>query len=91
MKDIENEIFISSIKGAFLEALFEYDEYKQKRRSKRNPDLISTRDACNLVGKARFYTLINETSLKRESTGNSPNSTKYVSKKDLIKHHNSHP
>ncbi|WP_320973883.1 hypothetical protein [Dysgonomonas capnocytophagoides] len=79
------------IKQAFLEALFEFEEYKKKRRSKRNPDLISTRDAINLVGKARFYVLVKEAPLKRESTGNAPNSTQYVSKTELIKWNNKHP
>lgn len=91
MNNIELEQFAQVQKQAFLEALFEFEEYKKKRRSKRNPDLISTRDAINLVGKARFYVLVKETPLKRESTGNAPNSTQYVSKTELIKWNNKHP
>lgn len=71
-------------KQGYLEAMFEYEEYKKQRKSKKDPDLISTRQAYSLRGEGRVKELIMRGLLLRTSSGKASNSAKYVSKKRLF-------
>ena len=78
------ELIRETTKQGFLEALFEYEQYKKQRRSKKDPDLISTSEAYRLRGRGRVNELIIRGLLPRTSSGNAKNSAKYVSKKRLF-------
>lgn len=71
-------------KQGYLEAMFEYEQYKRDRRSKRDPDLISTREAYRLRGEARVNELIKQGLITRQGSGRAANSVKYMSKKRLL-------
>lgn len=77
------EIFKNLIKDALLEAMYEFSDYKSKRKRKIDTDLISTSEAYRLRGRARVTRLIMLGMLKQTSSGNAKNSVKYVSKKKL--------
>jgi len=72
---------LEDLKQFIFELLFEYEQYKKQRRSKKDPDLISTRQAYKLRGEGRVKKLILLGLLIRTSSGNAKNSAKYVSKK----------
>lgn len=82
-----NEEFYKGIKQAFkeafLEAMFEYEQYKKAKRSKRDPDLISTNQAYKLYGEARVDELIERGLIVRQGSGRAKNSAKYMSRKRL--------
>jgi hypothetical protein len=46
------DVTLEGLKQFFFELLFEYEQYKKQRRSKKDPDLISTRQAYKLFGRA---------------------------------------
>lgn len=71
--------------GEVIKALSEIKHIKKAQRNKLDPDLISTNQAYKLRGEARVNKLIEKGLLKRVSSGNSKNSPKYVSKKQLFK------
>lgn len=71
-------------KQGYLEAMFEYEEYKKQRKSKKDPDLISTRQAYKMRGEGRVKKLIARGLLTRTSSGRASNAAKYVSKKRLL-------
>jgi len=75
---------LEDLKQFFFELLFEYEQYKKQRRSKKDPDLISTRQAYKLRGEGRVKKLIFLGLLPRTSSGRAKNSAKYVSKKRLF-------
>lgn len=81
------ELTIESIKEAtkqgYLEAMLEYEQYKKAKRSKRDPDLISTNQAYKLYGEARVDELIERGLIVRQGSGRAKNSAKYMSKKRL--------
>lgn len=77
-------------KEGYLEALYEYEQYKKVRRSGKNPDLISTREAYKLVGEARVNELIKRGLITRQGSGRAPNSAKYMSKKRLLELNNTY-
>ena len=72
------------VKEAILEALYEYEQFKRKKRRNQDTDLISTSEAYRLRGRARVTQLILLGMLKQTSSGVAPNSVKYVSKKKLF-------
>lgn len=69
---------------AILEALYQFKEYGRKKKRQIDPDLVSTSEAYRLRGRARVTQLILNGLLKQTSSGNAPNSAKYVSKKKLF-------
>ncbi len=77
-------IIKDATKEAIKEAFIEFEQFKKKRRSTKDPDLISTTEAYNLRGRARVSQLILLGLLPQVSSGNSKNSAKYVSKKKLF-------
>lgn len=71
-------------KQGVLEAMLEYKKYEKQANSKKDPDLISTRQAYKMRGEGRVKALIERGLLVRMCSGNASNSTKYVSKKRLL-------
>lgn len=73
----------AATKEGYLEAMFEYEQYRKQRKSKRDPDLISTNQAYKLFGEARVDELIARGLIVRQGSGRAKNSAKYMSKKKL--------
>jgi hypothetical protein len=68
-----------------MKALSQHKHVKKSQVKKLDPDLISTNQAYKLRGESRVDKLIELGLLKRISSGNSRNSPKYISKKQLFK------
>ena len=75
---------LEDLKQFFFELLFEYEQYKKQRRSKKDPDLISTRQAYKLFGEGWVKEVILRGLVHRSSSGRAKNSAKYLSKKKLL-------
>ncbi len=78
--NVELEQLKLAIKEAYLEAMFEYDQYRRDRKGKKDPDLISTNTAYKLRGRKRVESLVMHGLLTRTSSGRN----KYVSRSRLI-------
>lgn len=78
--NVELEQLKLALKEAFLEAMFEYDQYRKDRKGKKDPDLISTNTAYKLRGRKRVELLVMHGLLTRTSSGRN----KYVSRSRLI-------
>lgn len=80
MTNVDFDRIKEATKQGYLEAMFEYDQYRKERKGKKDPDLISTNAAYKLRGRKRVELLVMNGLLKRTSSGRN----KYVSRSKLI-------
>lgn len=80
MTNVDFDRIKEATKQGYLEAMFEYDQYRKDRKGKKDPDLISTNTAYKLRGRKRVESLVMHGLLTRTSSGRN----KYVSRSRLI-------
>lgn len=94
LMEIFNEHFFERVKEAtkegYLEAMFEYEQYRKRRKTTKDVDLISKNQAYKLIGRARVDELIIQGLIQPVSSGRSKNSVQHLSKKKLLELNNTY-
>ncbi|PXV66913.1 hypothetical protein CLV62_104174 [Dysgonomonas alginatilytica] len=76
--------FKEALKEGFLAAFYEYEEYKRKRKRNLDTDLISKSEAYTIRNRDRVEKLIELELLDQMTSSENPNSTIYISRKQLL-------